>query len=120
LFFNITVLIVCALYSTATLALAQEAQTAGKSAQREHWGEKFFQDLFAYLNMSDAKSAKFRPLTQGNGILFSVNRLSIRSGTRRADFGGQNQWRVPEPWEQGIGATASASRIWGNTRFAGP
>ena len=103
MFFKIAMLIVCALYSTATLALAQEAQTAGTSARPEYRGKTFFQNLFAYLNMSDAKSAEFRPLTQRErNSLFGKSFINPIWYAKGAISAGQNQWSdTPEPWEQG-------------------
>jgi hypothetical protein len=97
--FKITVLIVCALCPTATLAFAQAAQTTGKSAP----GQGFFQDVFAYLNMSKTKSADFRPLTQAErNSLFGKSFINPIWYAKGAISAGQNQWSdVPEPWEQG-------------------
>jgi hypothetical protein len=99
----IATLLLLALVVSVPPAMAQASQPASQPGTPAHTERALLHNLYAYLNMSGAKAAAFRPLTQrernslfGNSL---INPLWYLKGGLSA---AQNQWNdTPQEWEQG-------------------
>ncbi len=100
----VVALLLCGVLVVGHPVWGQQTQPAARTGTLARQEGRFFRSLFDYLNMTSAKSAEFRPLTQSErNRLFGKSLINPLWYLRAALSAGQNQWKdIPQEWEQGV------------------